>query len=199
MTIEETKKAIEVMQAFVDGKKIEFRCDDLSEWEEVIEPFWCFGKCDYRIKPEPRYRPFKSAEEVMEAIKEHGDWLVFHDPKGDYYHHISAVLPERKDLGEPLRVRFNGGTHRIDPEDYTFYKFADGTPFGVKEKWDMKATELVATIQRLVEQYGDREIEISGEWHCNYTLNSLTKIPLTRVDLFDDSSAIQILVDNFIE
>lgn len=63
----------------------------------------------------------------------------------------------------------------------------------------MKATELISILQQLVKEYGDREIKISGEWHCNYTLNSLTKIPLTRVDLFDDSSAIQILVDNFIE
>ena len=40
MTKEETKKAIEVMQAYVDGKEIEFRCRGNHDWNncgQVIE------------------------------------------------------------------------------------------------------------------------------------------------------------------
>lgn len=50
-----TKKKIEIMQAFEDGKKIECRSSGL-EWKEWIllqEPTWNWAECDYRVKEEP--------------------------------------------------------------------------------------------------------------------------------------------------
>jgi hypothetical protein len=52
LNIEETKKAIEVMQAFVDGKAIQ--CYSGFGWEPIKEPFWRWGSVNYRIKPEPK-------------------------------------------------------------------------------------------------------------------------------------------------
>ena len=63
----------------------------------------------------------------------------------------------------------------------------------------MKATELISSLQQLVKEYGDREIEINGEFNNDYPLNTATRLPLTRIDLFDDSVNFQILVDNFCE
>lgn len=54
MTKEETKKAIEVMQAWVDGKKIEYRYKGEPEWITVaLLTSWDWKNWDYRIKPEP--------------------------------------------------------------------------------------------------------------------------------------------------
>lgn len=38
MTREETKKAIEVMQAYVDGKEVEYLC--AGEWNFITEASW---------------------------------------------------------------------------------------------------------------------------------------------------------------
>jgi len=56
MTLEATKHAIEVMQAYVDGKEVECLARRVSgdEWEKVVSPAWNWIRYDYRIKPEPR-------------------------------------------------------------------------------------------------------------------------------------------------
>lgn len=55
MNIEETKKAIEVMQAFVDGKEIEYRGNGDCDWTKLSIPAWDWSKYIYRIKPaEPK-------------------------------------------------------------------------------------------------------------------------------------------------
>ena len=63
MNTEETKKAIEVMQAYVDGKEIQYETDsnDMAfigpkiKWYELAgEPCWSWTKDNYRIKPVPR-------------------------------------------------------------------------------------------------------------------------------------------------
>lgn len=53
MNIEKTKKAIEVMQAFVDGKSIEYFDD--GQWRRTNHPCWTWeGSLGaYRVKPEP--------------------------------------------------------------------------------------------------------------------------------------------------
>jgi hypothetical protein len=52
MTIEETKEAIKVMQAYVDGERIEFKMN--GDWVEATTPIWSWRIEDYRIaKPEP--------------------------------------------------------------------------------------------------------------------------------------------------
>jgi hypothetical protein len=63
MTKEQTKKAIAVMQAFVDGKRIEF-AGDYSTWREAGDPNWCWSgsASTYRVKPEPKLRPWTPVE-----------------------------------------------------------------------------------------------------------------------------------------
>ena len=57
MTPEQTKAAIEVMQAYVDGKTVEVSNSNVNNWMEVagtISPVWNWDEFRYRIKPEPR-------------------------------------------------------------------------------------------------------------------------------------------------
>ena len=54
MNREDTKKAIEVMQAFVDGAEIESRqANGHSTWGGS-QKTWSWNQFDYRIKPMPR-------------------------------------------------------------------------------------------------------------------------------------------------
>ena len=58
MTKEETKKAIEVMQAYVDGKQIQFKgfANNDYPWNDIDDPTWDLGELAYRVKPEPKLR-----------------------------------------------------------------------------------------------------------------------------------------------
>jgi ribosome recycling factor len=55
MNREETKELIKVMQAYVDGEKIEIQSGGTnSDWKECAHPNWNFAIARYRIKPKPR-------------------------------------------------------------------------------------------------------------------------------------------------
>lgn len=50
-----TKQMIEVMQAFVDGKKIEYSIVGRNDWIRAnCVPVWAWDRCEYRIAPEPK-------------------------------------------------------------------------------------------------------------------------------------------------
>jgi hypothetical protein len=61
MNIEQTKEAIRIMQAFVDGKEVESMYD--GKWESRTKPSWNWTNCFYRIKPTAILRPW-TADEV---------------------------------------------------------------------------------------------------------------------------------------
>lgn len=50
-----TKEMIEVMKAYEQGLKIEYKYKDSNDtWERTIEPAWNWHSFDYRIKPYQR-------------------------------------------------------------------------------------------------------------------------------------------------
>ena len=56
MNIEETKRAIEVMQAFVDGKMTQVSVKNECCWCVMsLTPTWNWMEMDYRIAPEPEH------------------------------------------------------------------------------------------------------------------------------------------------
>ena len=62
MNIEQTKEAIRVMQAFVDGKDLEYKRHD-GVWMLTTMPSWNWNSIEYRIKPTATLRPW-TADEV---------------------------------------------------------------------------------------------------------------------------------------
>lgn len=56
-----TKEKIAVMQAYEDGKTIQFY--SYGEWEDIDVPAWNWASVDYRVKPESKLRPYKDATE----------------------------------------------------------------------------------------------------------------------------------------
>ena len=62
MNIEQTKEAIRIMQAYVDGKEVQYEVPN-KEWITTDQPAWNFISYNYRIKPTATLRPW-TADEV---------------------------------------------------------------------------------------------------------------------------------------
>lgn len=130
MTREEAKAFYPILQAFSEGKVIETRTDpnvvskgleDMNYWTEMNEiEHW--NNIQYRVKPEPTYRPFKDAEECWAEMLEHQPfgWVKTKD-KG-----IRLCMS-----GLNQKRAFTQVGHKYD-EAFDEFTFADGTPFGVK-------------------------------------------------------------------
>ena len=69
---------IAIIKAYEDGKTIERRAYFTSAWKiiDYVENHqFDFASYEYRIKPEPKYRPYKSVEEAFNEAKKHGFWI----------------------------------------------------------------------------------------------------------------------------
>lgn len=79
MTTERAKELLPIITAFANGAEIEFRLKDrvYSIWQSTTNPHW-EDDAEYRIKPEPKLRPWKP-EEIPIAkfhIKHATCWVV---------------------------------------------------------------------------------------------------------------------------
>ena len=78
MTRNETRAAILIMEAYLDGYEIQ-RCgkhwnpkESLKpDWSDTDDPCWDFDNCDYRIKPAATLRPWTADEVPL------GAWMRF--------------------------------------------------------------------------------------------------------------------------
>jgi hypothetical protein len=124
MTREEAKKLLPVIQAFADGKEIQYVNSEgrVSDKETMFDDVsYAFR---YRIKPEPTYRPFRNVEECWAEMQKHQPfgWI-----KNSYGHfEITGIKKEGVCFG--VVNNFHGYEYL-----FTDYLFADGTPFGMKE------------------------------------------------------------------
>ena len=72
MTREQTKEAIRIMQAYVDGKEVDVqRLLDGSVWMPAGAPCWDWLNGNYRIKPTAKLRPWTADEVPL------GAWMRF--------------------------------------------------------------------------------------------------------------------------
>lgn len=131
MTREETKELIAenriaVMQAYVDGKQIQFFNEYTGEWENSHTPNW-LRDTSYRIKPEPKYRPFKDAEECWQEMLKHEPfgWIKC---RGCYFNIVAVT-----DVYAYLSEADGSAILLASKNSYNDNTFADGAPFGVKE------------------------------------------------------------------
>ena len=125
MTREEVKEMLPVLQAYAEGKTIESRCikGDKSLWYDDEDPSFD-NDFEYRLKPEPKYLPFKNAEECWQEMQKH-------HPFG----WVKSTL--FKDLALVKRVTTLYVEINRDIIDYKDalekFTFGDSTPFGIKE------------------------------------------------------------------
>ena len=137
MTKEKTKELIakaqdriKLMQAYVNGKQIQFFSILENKWVDTIDPSWSqFNR--YRIKPEPNYRPFKNAEECWQEMQKHQPFGWIKDKNDGHYSMVTTVDAA---AGEDKKhIEISGGNIWTLSETMCDYTFADGTPFGINE------------------------------------------------------------------
>lgn len=61
----------------------------------------------------------------------------------------------------------------------------------------MKASELISELQDLIKGFGDREIEVNGEYNSDYPINTCSRLEISRIELFEDSVNYQLMINNF--
>ena len=124
MTREEAKELLPFIQAFAEGKTIQVWANDT--WKDENYPF--FGTLyQFRIKPEPNYRPFKTKEECWEEILKHQPFGWIKDIHTQCLHNIISIGHNKYD------IEINSSVMYFDTA-FNDYSFVDGTPFGIKEE-----------------------------------------------------------------
>lgn len=115
------------IKAFGEGRIIEFSSiTDVSKaWREVTDfPIGMIKNFKFRIKPEPKFRPFKDAEECWAEMQKHQPFGWLKSKENGYYSFITMLNN---------RFRLNGYDGWWFDDTIKKFTFADGTTFGVKE------------------------------------------------------------------
>ena len=124
MTREEAKEMLPIIKAFAEGKTIQLFTNGI--WEDAKNPTFESGAM-YRIKPELKYRPFKSQEECWLELLKHQPfgWVKY----GDSICSIQNIVSDNitiTDYEELYSFDLNNSFKNL--------KFTDNTPFGIKEE-----------------------------------------------------------------
>lgn len=130
----QAKEFYPILQAFAEGRVIECRTkpsamkgtDVPNEWTEMKEiEFW--NNTEYRIKPDPKYRPFKDAEECWQEMLKHQPFGWVKSKEDESRALITLIISERD-----IFINSIGGLTMYElMEKFTF---ADGAVFGILEE-----------------------------------------------------------------
>lgn len=125
----EIKRLLPIFQAMADGMVIQFTANG-NNWIDVDgeeEGLFLDTLIDnpqyYRIKPEPKYRPFKDTEECWQEMLKHQPFGWVKSKENGYYSFITMLSN---------RFRLNGYDGWRFDDTIKKFTFADGTTFGVK-------------------------------------------------------------------
>ena len=125
----EIQRLLPIFKAMADGRTIQVKNGngwiDIDGDEDGLNLDSLIGYPDcFRIKPKPKYRPFKDAEECWNEMQKHQPFGWVKDRNG------SKFLIENVDSRDFVDV-YGGGTCNFC-KVFNNYTFADGSPFGVK-------------------------------------------------------------------
>lgn len=123
----QAKKLLPIIKACAEGRIIEMSTingwvnkDDLNSDLLISHPEL------FRIKPEPKYRPFKDAEECWKELLKHQPFGWIKGKEGWYHSLITSIIADEEE------VYINGISGFVLDDIMEHYTFSDGTPFGVK-------------------------------------------------------------------
>lgn len=127
MNRKETAELLPIIQAFAEGKDIEYRTKGFNEdWKKVTQILaLSFESFEYRIKPEPKYRPFANAEECLKEMSKHTPFGLIKKNVSKAFYCIGSF-----DI-KNIYIGTTQGMHSY-ADSLENFKFADGLPFGVK-------------------------------------------------------------------
>lgn len=127
MNRKEAAELLPIIKAFSEGKEIQYKSN--GSWFSAENIVFIGEGQRFRIKPEPKYRPFKDAEECWQEMLKHQPFGVVKDK------HFTNYQTHRA-----FTCLITNGCDFGGYEDETFEScfknllFADGTPFGIKEE-----------------------------------------------------------------
>ena len=133
MNRQQAKELLPIIQAFADGKTIQYySTHPTPHWEDILSNErvdFSKNSSKYRIKPEPKYRPFKDAKECWQEMQKHQPFGWIKDKEDGHYTLVTAI--NKNDVDQ---ISLNGNTGWLFSSISKFYTFADGTPFGIKKE-----------------------------------------------------------------
>lgn len=131
MDREQAKELLPIIQAFAEGKTIQSKRIN-GTWIdlEMKTALSIISLIDqpqkYRIKPGPKYRSFKDAEECWQEMQKHQPFGWIKGKEGEHHSLITSIIADEEE------VYINGISGFVLDEIMEHYTFADGLPFGVK-------------------------------------------------------------------
>ena len=136
MTREEAKRRAELYWALGDGKAIQVQNPVTSKWEYLdINKIGEFKEeLNYRIKSEPKYRPFKTQEECWNEMLKHQPFGWVKSKKSGSHFSIGSVLWDKEFDDVFVTFACDGMLGRSSKSMFEDFTFSDGTPFGIKEE-----------------------------------------------------------------
>ena len=123
MVREEVREMLPIIQAFAEGKPIEFR--GINKWEPINNLSLTDNPKYYRIKPEPKYRPFVTKEECWQEMLKHQPFGWVKEISSEMLYLINGISNESIVIMEDINSF---------KEAMNIYEFKDGTLFGIKEE-----------------------------------------------------------------
>lgn len=127
MTREEARKAAEVMLAFANGEKIQYRVKGGAEWRVKDAPTFEWNEYEYRIKPKERFDPktLQPFDKVLVKCLNNSEWLC------NIFSHIdkhSKFCFCANDTAYKIFIPYNDdtkhlvGTNEEAPEYYKYWE-----------------------------------------------------------------------------
>lgn len=118
------KDLLPIIKAFSEGKCVETKTS--SGWISIENMGFVGNPLQYRIKPEPKYRPFKDAKECWKEMLKHLPFGWVKCKEDGSLGLITLIISE-----ENIFINGIGCNSERTMRGYTF---ADGTPFGILEE-----------------------------------------------------------------
>lgn len=124
MTREGAKALLPIIQAYSEGKTVEYLTTK-DKWVELEDPWFNYDVNLYRIKSEPKYRPFKNADECFEEMRKHEPFGWIKRISNNEYIYINRITQFHIGYSQMMYIGFDLAFHE--------FQFPDGTSFGIRE------------------------------------------------------------------
>lgn len=125
-----TQEKIAIMQAFIEGKKIETCLVGTDDWVPTSYPIWDWLAYDYRIKHMPKLRPYTFEELQAEMAKGKISVKI----KSEGINHIYTITQVRDDYEEAYKIQLSDWRNISYEQLLEDCQWLDNTPCGVIEE-----------------------------------------------------------------
>lgn len=134
MTREQAKELLPIIQAYAEGKVIQYRHKGRVAWYDLDSGQFNCDMYSYRIKPEPKFRPFRNTEECWQEMQKHQPFGWVKSKRSERLFSIGLVLWNNEFNDVSVTFACDGMLGRLSKSMFEDFTFADGTPFGINEE-----------------------------------------------------------------